>query len=936
MSKYQVVVYINHNGENRRETLDKDIISVGSSPENDVVIVDEGIEPIHLSIYKELNSVYIKDDSANAGVFIDNEQVPVDHKLELVNDSAIRLGKTNVFLKCKARKVKSASKDTNSEDPSLSGFADVSLSGEFASQIKAIENSKFVDPKIIYLEKVERDIKEKKEELEFLCLQIPDLKSKKEELTSNCEELDVKIKAKIAGLQDRSHKLGCDIRKKEEELLKTESIIEHKFKNFESDMTNEKALFANEMKQRELSFTHQMQQKENEILEKIKNLELSATNLLKQKEKEGQVLIEEAIVEADEISKKGREEADQLILEAEKEAMEIRFTSEKEKEMGMAVAKESISKLLASANEESKNVVDNAYAEYEQIVAKARESTNTLETDAKRRAESLIQRVEAQKRKLIDEGEEKKKEAEKHFQQQVHNAKIECEKMIAAAIKEKDEIIRTSLEEEIEVQKRIELERERSVKLFETDKIELNRSLEREKAELEQLRSDNQSLQLDTQKHRERIAAERLEVDQLISAKREELEKELEAERTVEKKRLQKEHMRMKLDYEEKMKTANMEYENIVNAARLEGEKVYNHKLAESEELLNHSLEEGKKVLKEAEDKSQNANQLYKEVLDNAKAEAVAIVNNAKVEADGVMESAKRKYQTELKEIDLKLSEQKEVRRKELDDQLVRDEARINSKIDKIVLSIAETALRSIKGKSYKGVELPEDKQLTQDFYETIKQSIVQVDEVDEEEVSNRRKSYSLELKWLGAACVAVFILSFVTFTLVPGPIKYARSYIVKSSRSPASINSNILILDPDNPEKVLSNFKLQKSPSIKSSYVKNILFTTNYSTVVMKNSYQEEWIQALNKLFVDELRLSDEAVISFVPTENEMLEALIALSNEIESEPGLLADRLIEMSDVESEYTAKLEFILQNPENIKKFENLRKSFVQERINNND
>ena len=275
MNRYQVVVYIHYKGNNKRLSFDKDIVSVGSHQDNDIVLDQEGVEEIHLSLYREVSSIFIRDDSSEAGVYVDNQTIAPGQKLELSENSAIRLGKSSVFLKSKSKKVGvTATKSKVVEDlPPPYGSVDIDQDLSKDAQASLDNDTQFVDPKILYLEKVKREIKDKKDELEFYCVQIPDLKSRHDDLSSQCEELDRKIKNKISELDERSHKLGREIRKKEEELKKTQTLIEHKLKNFESDIHNKKIMFDNEIQQQQLAFSHAIQKKEQQSLEKVKSLE---------------------------------------------------------------------------------------------------------------------------------------------------------------------------------------------------------------------------------------------------------------------------------------------------------------------------------------------------------------------------------------------------------------------------------------------------------------------------------------------------------------------------------------------------------------------------------------------------------------------------------------------------------------------------------------
>jgi hypothetical protein len=110
-----------------------------------------------------------------------------------------------------------------------------------------------------------------------------------------------------------------------------------------------------------------------------------------------------------------------------------------------------------------------------------------------------------------------------------------------------------------------------------------------------------------------------------------------------------------------------------------------------------------------------------------------------------------------------------------------------------------------------------------------------------------------------------------------------------------------------------------------KSSYVENMLYTTDYNSKVLDQAYQDKWILDLNDWFIRSLDVKDTTIIKFVSLENNLLRDLAKLKSEID--PANIAPSLELMNQRESEFRQKLSEIFGDPAKVERYYEFSEKF---------
>ena len=106
--------------------------------------------------------------------------------------------------------------------------------------------------------------------------------------------------------------------------------------------------------------------------------------------------------------------------------------------------------------------------------------------------------------------------------------------------------------------------------------------------------------------------------------------------------------------------------------------------------------------------------------------------------------------------------------------------------------------------------------------------------------------------------------------------------------------------------------FNPQKTKQFKYGYLDNILYTEGYLELISNKDYYQSWVDKLNKLLIDEMKLSDQAVVNIVTAESNMHLKLINASAGVRLDH--LEKDLAAATEIEREFLEKIQPYSKNP----------------------
>lgn len=110
-----------------------------------------------------------------------------------------------------------------------------------------------------------------------------------------------------------------------------------------------------------------------------------------------------------------------------------------------------------------------------------------------------------------------------------------------------------------------------------------------------------------------------------------------------------------------------------------------------------------------------------------------------------------------------------------------------------------------------------------------------------------------------------------------------------------------------------------------KDTYTNNILYTTDFYTVMESEAFQNEWLLAVNDFLVTNLELSEDIAISFISSEGTMVKEMWQVRSEIN--PKFLDQGIRKLKDLEAAHLSWLPIKISDPEKLKQFMDYKKEY---------
>ncbi|MBY0515868.1 MAG: hypothetical protein K2P81_03095 [Bacteriovoracaceae bacterium] len=112
-----------------------------------------------------------------------------------------------------------------------------------------------------------------------------------------------------------------------------------------------------------------------------------------------------------------------------------------------------------------------------------------------------------------------------------------------------------------------------------------------------------------------------------------------------------------------------------------------------------------------------------------------------------------------------------------------------------------------------------------------------------------------------------------------------------------------------------------------KSSFVDNVLYTTDFLKVVSDESFQNDWILKLHGFITTDLELSEDIAISYISSEGALIKELEMARGDIH--PNYLEAGLAKLHEIEKKHLSWLETKVSDKAKLDKFFGFRKDFYE-------
>ena len=123
-------------------------------------------------------------------------------------------------------------------------------------------------------------------------------------------------------------------------------------------------------------------------------------------------------------------------------------------------------------------------------------------------------------------------------------------------------------------------------------------------------------------------------------------------------------------------------------------------------------------------------------------------------------------------------------------------------------------------------------------------------------------------------------------------------------------------------------NYNPPTTVEFKSSYVENVLFTTDFELRRQDQAFQDKWILELNDFFINHLDVKDTTIIKFVSLESSLLRDLAKIKGQVD--PANTEPKIEEMRQRENEFKDKLGKMFEDEIKVAKYYEFSEKFWNE------
>ncbi len=642
---------------------------------------------------------------------------------------------------------------------------------------------------------------------------------------------------------------------------------------------------------------------------------------------------------ANEAKAKAHEEGEKALESARDVATQMLTQAREESEKILSDARLSVSNVKLDAQTEASVIIDKAHSKASETLQKADATSDRILNESKKRVGDRLSEVEAKAESLLHEAratsakirEEATREHERakvdaklkitQFMKQAESEAID----IAATAKHKAEAIQTDAVEKAagilkEAAQKAELEREQ---LFKRADLEIAR-----------INSDKETFL------KQRAAAE-------LDYK--EIEKGV-TEMRGESAKITLETEQLKLEYQEAQRTKNF-YEDEIKKIREEIEKARGEQAQIEKDMklalnktqdANQRLEEIKKQHESTEQDIQKQRSGVEREMAHQKALAEKELQDVRMtaakEAKELREKARIDHEARLRQeeeeiLKMRLTEVNEAKERKIADERQMKLAKRHH-MNEIARQLEIFLIPPIH-EAFNGQPLPPALQSqTQNLREIVTrvmtgdsvmpkaaselQTIIQYDH----DVQSATRKLKIK-QYSAAAVVVVFAVIYLLFPEALKSVKNHLSHFVFPVKTGSDLYVEKLAADRANQPK----YNPQQTENYYQNYTDNVLYKKDYVSFKLNNEIKEKWILSLNRFFVEDLKLDENMIVSFVASEIELVDRLRALRERIN--PQYEAEGIEKMRSAEFASLTSIKSQLENESHYKRFREFEKSFIE-------
>lgn len=174
-----------------------------------------------------------------------------------------------------------------------------------------------------------------------------------------------------------------------------------------------------------------------------------------------------------------------------------------------------------------------------------------------------------------------------------------------------------------------------------------------------------------------------------------------------------------------------------------------------------------------------------------------------------------------------------------------------------------------------------------------------------------KEKAFWRKCAYAGGSLVFVTLLLLAFPSIYTGPRDAIHSAFTEKSTDMADNFAQKQLKEA----KERFNYNPETTYEHKSTYVDNVLFTTDFMARRSDKAFQDKWILELNDYFINRLDVKDTTIIKFVSLEANFLKDLAKLKTQID--PQKPESGIEEMRAREKEFKDKLSSIFADPEKV-------------------
>jgi len=724
------------------------------------------------------------------------------------------------------------------------------------------------------------EVENLKDKHKKLNLEIKELLEKKNQARQECKEVEVKLATIDEAHEVKSSSLQSELIFINKEIEKSKSSLETLLKKNEDttlEHSEKMSKIISETKELSKAFDHLTDTNhklisENESLEKqIEELDIQL-KYKKNNVEEARDQVELLLHQRDELEDyivQTRDEEELRLHEFKKQidldADKVRTQARREADLLVSEAENQKKDFLESINQSQIDHDLKLKEEREQAILEVKE----LRLDAQRRADLLISKARVEREALLKKTEERLAEQEERQREAIEQSNLESRQRTKEAQRRADQLIAVASDEE----KAILDAAHKRLKEAQTKADSITtKAIAQEKNLIESAEA----------LHRE---ASEIQKGAVKAFERE--KKKIIDQAMLEKKKILDEVLKLKngavSEKDEILKAAHIEKESLLKETKAKFEKVdtdYRAKMAEFEE---YKKTEEKKLDEELE------KQAY---------------------------ISKNNLERELAEIQF-------TRTKEIEEQI-----RI---LQTYRADYAESWSTAIVFKAQESFDTnlseEESAKARDDLKEFAKAVINEENPNEQSEIQNlmkfdpvhrekKKKLFKQQMIFAGLAVFALILSPYIMKSVKHQAQLVADNSVKASEERVAKFEEE---------REKLTTYVAEPRFEYLESYTDRIIYTPNYVKNELSKEYREEWFLNLDTFFVEELILSDEAIVTFISKETNLIKDLQELREGINAQ--FLEKGVERMRNVESKFIADVRALLKTDEKFARFENFKKDY---------